>query len=213
MAMMKAAGARAIATGRKWIADCGVMLRVLRYASALDLDGRGPCRRMADLQATPWPRTVRRQRAWASPARLLRRSHRHRPRHRPRPRRRSAPPFPPGFHESGVRSRSRRQGRRTAPSPAATSPAYLFLQRCRDERFPHVRPALPSVAERRRPACDDCGRWRTGPWMCSARATIRADPKTSASLRGCRARHGRRGAPAAARAQSGARRTYHRKTG
>ncbi len=37
MAMMKAAGARAIATGRKWIADSGVMLRVLRYASALDL--------------------------------------------------------------------------------------------------------------------------------------------------------------------------------
>ncbi len=37
MAMMKAAGARAIATGRKWIADSGVMLRVLRYAAALDL--------------------------------------------------------------------------------------------------------------------------------------------------------------------------------
>jgi len=37
MAMMKAAGARAIATGRKWIADSAVMLRVLRYASALDL--------------------------------------------------------------------------------------------------------------------------------------------------------------------------------
>lgn len=37
MAMMKAAGARAIATGRRWIADSGVMLRVLRYAAALDL--------------------------------------------------------------------------------------------------------------------------------------------------------------------------------
>lgn len=37
MAMMKAAGARAIATGRQWIADSGVMLRVLRYAAALDL--------------------------------------------------------------------------------------------------------------------------------------------------------------------------------
>lgn len=37
MAMMKAAGARAIATGRTWIADSGVMLRVLRYAAALDL--------------------------------------------------------------------------------------------------------------------------------------------------------------------------------
>ncbi|MBU0556606.1 MAG: dihydroorotase [Alphaproteobacteria bacterium] len=36
MALMKAAGARAIATGRSWIADSGVMLRVLRYASALD---------------------------------------------------------------------------------------------------------------------------------------------------------------------------------
>jgi dihydroorotase len=37
MAMMKAAGARAIATGRTWIADSGVMLLVLRYAAALDL--------------------------------------------------------------------------------------------------------------------------------------------------------------------------------
>lgn len=37
MAMMRAAGARAIATGRSWIADSGVMLRVLRYAAALDL--------------------------------------------------------------------------------------------------------------------------------------------------------------------------------
>jgi dihydroorotase len=37
MAMMRAAGARAIATGRRWIANSGVMLRVLRYAAALDL--------------------------------------------------------------------------------------------------------------------------------------------------------------------------------
>ncbi len=37
MAMMKAAGARAIATGRHWIANAGVMLHVLRYAAALDL--------------------------------------------------------------------------------------------------------------------------------------------------------------------------------
>ncbi|MBO9577044.1 MAG: amidohydrolase family protein [Sphingobium sp.] len=37
MALMKAAGARAIATGRTWIADSGVMLRVLRYAAALDM--------------------------------------------------------------------------------------------------------------------------------------------------------------------------------
>jgi dihydroorotase len=37
MALMKAAGARAIATGRRWIGDSGVMLRVLRYAAALDL--------------------------------------------------------------------------------------------------------------------------------------------------------------------------------
>lgn len=37
MAMMKAAGARAVATGRRWIADSGVMLQVLRYAAALDL--------------------------------------------------------------------------------------------------------------------------------------------------------------------------------
>ena len=37
MAMMRAAGACAVATGRQWIADSGVMLRVLRYAAALDL--------------------------------------------------------------------------------------------------------------------------------------------------------------------------------
>lgn len=37
MAMMRAAGARAIATGRHWIADSAVMLRVLQYAAALDL--------------------------------------------------------------------------------------------------------------------------------------------------------------------------------
>ncbi|MET0362701.1 MAG: dihydroorotase [Sphingobium sp.] len=37
IAMMKAAGARGVATGRAAIADAGVMLRVLRYAAALDL--------------------------------------------------------------------------------------------------------------------------------------------------------------------------------
>ncbi|MDX3910380.1 MAG: dihydroorotase [Sphingobium sp.] len=35
--MMQAAGARAVSTGRQWIADSGVMLRVLSYASALGL--------------------------------------------------------------------------------------------------------------------------------------------------------------------------------
>jgi dihydroorotase len=37
MALMKAAGARAVATGRSWIADSGVMARVMAYAAALDL--------------------------------------------------------------------------------------------------------------------------------------------------------------------------------
>jgi dihydroorotase len=37
MGMMQAAGARAVGTGRQWIADSGVMLRVLSYASALGL--------------------------------------------------------------------------------------------------------------------------------------------------------------------------------
>lgn len=37
MAMMRAAGARAVATGRHWIADSAVMLRVLQYAAALNL--------------------------------------------------------------------------------------------------------------------------------------------------------------------------------
>ncbi|WP_299309273.1 dihydroorotase [uncultured Croceicoccus sp.] len=37
MALMKEAGARAVATGRRWIQDSGVMLRVLQYAAMLDL--------------------------------------------------------------------------------------------------------------------------------------------------------------------------------
>ncbi|MEZ5687658.1 MAG: dihydroorotase [Caenibius sp.] len=37
LALMRDAGARAIATGRKWIGDSGVMLRLLRYAAMLDL--------------------------------------------------------------------------------------------------------------------------------------------------------------------------------
>lgn len=36
-ALMRDAGARGIATGRRWIADSGLMLRVLRYAAMLDL--------------------------------------------------------------------------------------------------------------------------------------------------------------------------------
>jgi len=35
--LMKEAGARAIATGRHWIADSGVMLRLMQYCAALDL--------------------------------------------------------------------------------------------------------------------------------------------------------------------------------
>ncbi len=37
IALMRQAGARAVATGRKWIADSGVMLRLLQYAAMLDL--------------------------------------------------------------------------------------------------------------------------------------------------------------------------------
>jgi dihydroorotase len=37
IAMMRDAGARAIATGRGWIADSGVMLRLLQYAAMLDM--------------------------------------------------------------------------------------------------------------------------------------------------------------------------------
>ncbi|MXP29962.1 amidohydrolase family protein [Porphyrobacter algicida] len=36
LALMREAGARGIATGRGWIADSGVMLRLLRYAAMLD---------------------------------------------------------------------------------------------------------------------------------------------------------------------------------
>ncbi len=37
MALMQDAGARGISTGRRWIADSGVMLRLLQYAAMLDL--------------------------------------------------------------------------------------------------------------------------------------------------------------------------------
>lgn len=37
MGLMQAAGAKAVGTGRQWIADSGVMLRVLSYASGLGL--------------------------------------------------------------------------------------------------------------------------------------------------------------------------------
>jgi len=37
LALMREAGAKAVATGRDWIADSGVMLRLLQYAAMLDL--------------------------------------------------------------------------------------------------------------------------------------------------------------------------------
>jgi dihydroorotase len=37
IALMRDAGAKAIATGRRWIADSGVMLRLLQYAAMLDM--------------------------------------------------------------------------------------------------------------------------------------------------------------------------------
>jgi dihydroorotase len=37
IAMMKAAGARGVATGRRWISDSGVMLRLMQYCAMLDL--------------------------------------------------------------------------------------------------------------------------------------------------------------------------------
>lgn len=37
IALMREAGARAVATGRRWIADSGVMLRLLQYAKMLDV--------------------------------------------------------------------------------------------------------------------------------------------------------------------------------
>ena len=37
LGLMKAAGATAVATGRRWIADSGVMHRLLAYAASLDL--------------------------------------------------------------------------------------------------------------------------------------------------------------------------------
>jgi dihydroorotase len=37
IALMKEAGARGVATGRRWIADSGIMLRLMRYCAMLDL--------------------------------------------------------------------------------------------------------------------------------------------------------------------------------
>ncbi len=37
IALMKDAGARGVSTGRQWVADSGLMLRIIRYCGALDL--------------------------------------------------------------------------------------------------------------------------------------------------------------------------------
>ncbi|MEE9434144.1 MAG: dihydroorotase [Sphingorhabdus sp.] len=37
IALMKEAGARAVSTGRKWIGDSGLMLRLMRYCASLDM--------------------------------------------------------------------------------------------------------------------------------------------------------------------------------
>lgn len=37
IALMKAAGARAVATGRQWIADSGIMLKLLKYCASLNM--------------------------------------------------------------------------------------------------------------------------------------------------------------------------------
>ncbi|SIN93939.1 dihydroorotase [Parasphingorhabdus marina DSM 22363] len=37
IALMKEAGARAVATGRKWISDSGIMLKLLKYCASLDM--------------------------------------------------------------------------------------------------------------------------------------------------------------------------------
>jgi dihydroorotase len=37
IALMKEAGAKAVATGRNWIGDSGIMLRIMQYCAALDL--------------------------------------------------------------------------------------------------------------------------------------------------------------------------------
>ena len=37
IALMKDAGARGVATGRRWISDSGIMLRLMRYCAMLDL--------------------------------------------------------------------------------------------------------------------------------------------------------------------------------
>ncbi len=37
IALMKEAGALGVATGRRWIADSGIMLRIMRYCAALDM--------------------------------------------------------------------------------------------------------------------------------------------------------------------------------
>lgn len=37
IAMMKEAGAKAVATGRQWIGDSGIMLRIMQYCAALDM--------------------------------------------------------------------------------------------------------------------------------------------------------------------------------
>ena len=63
--MMQAAGAKAVGTGRQWIADSGVMLRVLSYASGLGLtvishaEDSGLTARAVSPLSAAWDMTVR----------------------------------------------------------------------------------------------------------------------------------------------------------
>ena len=121
MALMRDAGARAVATGRRWIADSGVMLRLLRlcrrcstwsWSSHAEDDGAHRRRR----------RDRGRDGDAARPALRARRRRGAGDRARPRAGRddRRAAALPPGDDRRGLRSGPRRQARAASPSPAGS---------------------------------------------------------------------------------------------
>ena len=103
IALMQRAGAKAVATGRQWIADSGIMLKLLQYCQSLDLpvivhseDGglTGRCRRNSGGNSHP-VRTIQ--------CSCLRRSGLDSPRYRFDPRIRCKSAFPSGYHQTGTR--------------------------------------------------------------------------------------------------------------
>jgi dihydroorotase len=148
LALMRDAGAKAVATGRRWIADSGVMLRLLRYCAMLGIvvvthaeDG--------GLPALPWPRPAK----WRPGLACLR--------PRPRPKRwRSARDIALAELTGRGSISAKSPLRRAGAGPCRQGPRGVRYHRRGnagalhavgpvDRRFPHLRPAFAAAAQRR----------------------------------------------------------------